>query len=248
MPKISIITPAYNASRFIGETIESVLIQSFKDWEMIIVDDCSKDNTFEIAESYARKDSRIKVIKNSENLRVAATRNVALDVATGEYIAFLDSDDIWMPDKLEKQLRFMEDNDYVLTYTDFQKYYTNTGERGKIIRAPNVMTKNKIAGNTAIGCLTVMVNRNKVGVFHMPLLNHCEDNCTWYEITSRGYKAYRLPEVLSLYRVTEGSLTHDKQSAAKKQWNVYKDYYHFGFVKCVFYFAKYAFHAVLREL
>lgn len=247
MPKISVITPAYNASEFLSETIESVLKQTFKDWEMIIIDDCSNDNTFEIANNYSKQDSRIKVIKNETNSGVAATRNHGLDVATGEYIAFVDSDDLWLPEKLEKQLSFMEESKYALTYTKFQKYITETKEKSKVIKAPKKMTAKKILGNTAIGCLTVMVNRKMVGDFHMPLLKHTEDNCTWQEILSRGYVAYGMQEVLSLYRISSNSLTSKKSSAAKQQWETYRKYYKFSFIKSFYYFTKYAFNAVIRH-
>ena len=108
MPKVSIITPAYNASQFLSETIDSVVEQTFKDWEMIIIDDCSSDDTVSIATEYTKKDKRIKVVRNKDNCGVAATRNHGLDVATGEYIAFIDSDDLWLPEKLEKQVRFIK--------------------------------------------------------------------------------------------------------------------------------------------
>ena len=124
MEIVSIITPAYKCRNTIEETYKSVLAQTFSDWEMIIIDDCSKDDTFNIASNYSRKDSRIRIIRNEVNSGVAATRNRGLDVALGSFIAFLDSDDIWYPEKLEKQIRFMEDNEYALTYTSYQNLVT----------------------------------------------------------------------------------------------------------------------------
>ena len=247
MPKVSVITPAYNAAEFLPETIDSVLQQTFLDWEMIIIDDCSKDNTFEIATNYATKDSRIKVIKNETNSGVAATRNHGLEIALGDFIAFIDSDDMWLPEKLEKQIRFMEENGYALTYTKYQNYITETKQKGRIIKAPKKMTAKKILGNTAIGCLTVMVNKKMVGDFRMPLLKHTEDNCTWQEILSRGYEAYGLQEVLSLYRISANSMTSKKTSAAKQQWETYRYHYKFSLIKSLYYFTKYAFHAVIKH-
>ena len=248
MPKVSIITPAYNAAEFLPETIESVLKQTFSDWEMIIIDDCSEDNTFEIATNYSVKDSRIKVIKNEVNSGVAATRNHGLDVASGDYIAFVDSDDMWLPEKLKKQIQFMEENGYALTYTKYQVFITETKEKGKIIKAPKKMTAKKILGNTAIGCLTVMVNKKIVGDFRMPLLKHTEDNCTWQEILSRGFLAFGLQEVLSLYRISRNSLTSKKSSAAKQQWETYRSFYRFSVVKSLYYFIQYAFNAVIKRI
>ncbi|MDD4493819.1 MAG: glycosyltransferase family 2 protein [Eubacteriales bacterium] len=248
MTKVSIVTPAYNATHYLKETVSSVQAQTFPDWEMIIVDDCSKDDTYKLACSLAKEDKRIKVIQHGKNEGVAAARNTALDASSGDYIAFLDSDDLWMPDKLEKQLAFMESNDYALTYTMYQKFQTDAGQRGKIIKAPKKMTANAIYGNTSIGCLTVIVNRKKVGAFHMPLIGHTEDNCTWQEILSRGYVAYGLNENLALYRESNNSLTGNKKKAAKQQWQTYREYYKFPVIKSTFYFVCYAFNAVKKHL
>ena len=248
MPKVSIITPAYNAASFLEETVKCVQEQTFSDWEMIIVDDCSKDNTYALARRLSEEDNRIKILQNDKNSGVAATRNKALDAAIGEYIAFLDSDDLWLPQKLEKQVDFMDTGQYVLTYTNYQKFNSETGERGqKVIRAPATMTAKRIYGDTSIGCLTVMVNRNKSGSFYMPPLGHTEDNITWQSILARGFTAYRLDEVLSLYREGNSSLTSGKKKAAKQQWQTYRDYYKFSIPKSAFYFSQYAFHALKKH-
>lgn len=247
MAKISVITPAYNAEKYISQTIESVIGQTFTDWEMIIVDDASKDNTYNIACEFAELDKRIRVIKQPINLGVAAARNIALDIATGEYIAFLDSDDLWMPDKLKKQYNFMENNKLALTYTMYQKFSDSDKQGGKVIKVPKEMTYKKIFGNTSIACLTVMVNRKMVGKFHMPPLIHTEDQCTWQEILSRGYKAYALNENLALYRESVGSLTNNKKSAALKQWNTYRKYHRFSVFKSFYYFCCYAINAIIKN-
>ena len=247
MKLISIITPAFNAAMCIEKTIESVLTQTYVNWEMLIVDDCSSDNTIEIVENYCRTDSRIKLIKHTTNQGVAAARNTALKQANGQYIAFLDSDDMWMPEKLETQYAFMEKNGYVLTYTAYQKYHSDTRKRGKIIRVPPVMTKQAIFYNTAIACLTVMVNVEKAGAFQMPCLEHTEDQCTWQEILGRGYRAHGLNENLALYRVSNHSLTANKGKAAQKQWRVYRDYHGFSIVKSAGYFIGYAWHAFVKH-
>lgn len=248
MPRVSVITPAYNAATYLEETVKSVQAQSFVNWEMIIVDDCSTDDTYPLARRLAETDARIKVLQNEKNSGVAATRNKALDAASGEYIAFLDSDDLWLPKKLEKQVAFMEKGQYVLTYTNYQKFNSQSGERqSKVIRAPAKMTARRIYGDTSIGCLTVMVNREICGLFHMPLLSHTEDNITWQEILAKGYTAYRLDEVLSLYREGNTSLTSGKKSAAKQQWQTYREYYKFSAPKSAYYFTQYAFHAVKKH-
>lgn len=249
MPKVSVITPAYNAENYISETIESVLKQTFQDWEMIIIDDCSTDYTNVFANEYAAKDPRIKVIKAPQNGGVAKARNIGLENATGEYIAFVDSDDLWKPEKLEKQMAFMKEKSCVLSYTDFQKFNTADGSLGKEIRCPKKMRANDILKNTAIGCLTVMVDKKKAGEFRMPLLNHTEDNCTWYHILKdTNQTAYNLGEVLSLYRDGNASMTNNKGKSAKQQWETYRCYFKFSRIKSAYYFTWYAINAVLRHI
>lgn len=248
MPKVSIITPAYNSGQFLPKTVESVERQTMTDWEMIVVDDCSKDDTYKLACEFAKKDKRIKVVQHKNNSGVAAARNTALDIAAGEYIAFLDSDDQWMPEKLERQLAFMEANRYALTYTSYQIFRSDTGELGKVIKVPPKMTHNAIYGNTIIGCLTVMVNRKMVGEFHMPLINHTEDQCTWQDILSRGYVAYGLQENLALYREGNVSLTNNKGHAMGKQWKTYRKYHKFSIVTSSYYFVCYAINAIAKRL
>lgn len=248
MPKVSVITPAFNVALFLEETIKSVQAQTFGDWEMIIVDDCSSDETFKIANDFSKNDSRIKVLQNEKNSGVAAARNKALDVAVGQYVAFLDADDLWLPKKLESQIKFMEAGQHVLTYTNYQKFDSDTGKRyGKIIKAPSTMSAKKIYGDTSIGCLTVMVDRTISGMFHMPIVEHTEDNITWQNILAKGFMAYRLDEVLALYRVGNKSLTSGKKKAAKQQWQIYREYYNFSIPKSALYFASYAFYAVKKH-
>jgi len=248
MPKVSVITPAYNAEQYLDKTIESVLAQTFLDWEMLIVDDCSLDHTYELASSYADKDTRIKVIKAPKNGGVAAARNIALSVADGQYIAFLDSDDIWLPNKLEKQVEFMKSNHYAFSYTDYQCFDSSSGQKGKIVRCPKTMSANDILKNTAIFCVTVMVDKTMTGVFKMPPLTHTEDNCTWYDILSRGFDAYKLPEVLALYRVGNASLTKNKGKSAKLQWSTYRKFYNFSVLKSGYYFFFYALNAIKKQI
>ncbi len=246
--KVSVITPAYNAEKYLEETIQSVRNQTYPNWEMIIIDDCSNDRTLEIAEECSREEERIKIIRQKYNMGAAFARNRGLDIATGKYIAFLDSDDLWLPEKLEKQLRFMEANDYVLTYTAYQKFNPETGEKNKIIRAPAKMTGKKIYGDTSIGCLTVMVNRERSGNFHMPVRDHTEDNITWQNILDRGgYTGYLLDEVLSQYREGNLSLTSSKINAAKQQWKTYREFYEFSVPRSAVYFIKYACNIVKRK-
>ena len=244
---ISIITPAYNASAYIEKTIESVKNQTYENWELIIVDDNSNDDTLDLITKYAGNDERILIVHNEINKGVAASRNIALKCSKGEYIAFLDSDDIWKKDKLDKQLSYMKANNYALTYTAYQKYNTSNNKIGKVIKIPSKMTYNKIFYNTAIACLTVIVNRGMVGDFSMPLIEHTEDQCTWQAILKRGYTAYGLDESLAFYRVGSNSLTSNKKKAIQGQWKTYREYYKFSFIRSFVYFSLYSINAVVKH-
>lgn len=245
---ISIITPAYNAEHYICETIKSVQAQTYQDWELIVVDDCSTDYTSVLVSEYAKSDTRIKLLKAPQNGGVAKARNLGLEKADGEYIAFVDSDDLWKPNKLEKQLAFMKEKGCVLSYTDFQKFNSADGSLAKVMRCPKKMRANDILKNTAIGCLTVMVDKKQSGEFRMPPLNHTEDNCTWYHILKdTNQTAYNVGEVLSLYRDGNASMTKNKGKSAKQQWNTYRCYFKFSRIKSAYYFMWYAINAVLRH-
>ena len=245
--KVSIITPAYNSGKYIDETIQSVINQTHKNWEMIIVHDCSSDDTQLIVKEYASKDKRIKLISNKENYGVAISRNIGLKKAKGKYVAFIDSDDLWDKEKLKKQLVFMENNTIYFSFSSYQKFDSNSGKKEKVINVPLVITANEILENTIIGCLTVMINREKIGDFYMPNLNHMEDNATWYSILKKGYNAYGIQEILAYYREGTASLTSSKAKAALQQWRVYRDYFHFTVMQSVTYFVKWGYHAVIKH-
>ncbi len=245
---ISIITPAFNAANFICETIESVQGQTCKDWEMIIVDDCSTDGTAVLVKGYSEKDSRIRIICARQNGGVANARNIGLEAAKGDYIAFIDSDDLWKPEKLEKQMAFMQEKGCVLSYSDFQKFNSEDGSLGKVMRCPKKMRASDILRNTAIGCLTVMVDKSQSGEFRMPPLGHTEDNCTWYHILKdTGQTAYNVGAVLSLYREGNASLTKNKGKSASMQWKTYREHFHFSVVRSAWYFMWYAVNALKRH-
>lgn len=244
---VSIITPAYNCEKFISQTIQSVLAQTYTNWEMIIVNDKSIDNTMDIVEHYLLKESRIKLINLENNSGVVIARNTALNAAKGRYIAFLDSDDCWKKDKLTKQLDFMKKNDYAFTYTSYE-HMNETGEKAlKKVKIPLQQNYNQGLKNTAIGCLTVIVDRDKVGRFEMPYLKHGEDYFTWLEIMKKGYNAYGLDESLALYRISNSSLSGNKFKVLKYQWNNYRHYEKISLIPCVYYFLCYVFNASIKH-
>ena len=245
---VSVIMPAYNSSEYISESINSVLHQTYQNWELIIIDDHSTDNTVDIVKEYCSRDPRVKLVVSEANNGVAAARNIGLQVAKGKYIAFLDSDDLWLPDKLKIQLSFMEKNHVAFSFSSYERFDSENKEKRAIVKAPEIITANDVLTNTVIGCLTVMVNKELVGNFRMPLLNHMEDNATWYTILSRGFTAYGLPTILARYRLHGKSLTQNKMKAAYNQWKVYRNYFLFNRIQSIQCFIKYGSNSLRRYL
>ncbi len=244
---VSIITPSYNSVNFIEETINSVITQTHQNWEMIIVDDCSKDNSVELIQEYVNKDSRIKLIQNKENKGAAETRNIALRIAKGKFIAFLDSDDLWLPQKLEKQLNFMKKNEIAFSFTSYQIIDEKGASIGKIVRAPNKISYSQYLKNTIIGCLTVIIDRSKVGVFEMPNIRSSQDMALWLLIMKRGFSAYGYDKVLSKYRLVTGSITSNKHKSAKSVWRVYREIEKLSFYTSVISFIGYAYNGLKKR-
>ncbi|MFP5112860.1 glycosyltransferase family 2 protein [Bacillaceae bacterium C204] len=245
---VSIITPTYNASKFITETIQSVKTQTFQNWEMIIVDDCSFDDTVGIVKREMELDPRIKLIELQKNGGPAYARNIGITTAKGTYLAFLDSDDLWVPQKLERQLLFMEKNNLAFTYTDY-RIMTEDGERTDVVfRVPARIEYKSLLKNTMIGTLTVMLDKRKVGRVQMPLHRDCsEDYGLWLSILSRGIHAHGLNEVLSIYRKCEHSLSSNKLVSARKTWNTYRKVEKINIPSALWYFANYSLHALKKH-
>lgn len=246
---ISIITPVYNAERFIEETIKSVQIQTYQNWELILVDDCSQDNSRLIIEKYAVGDSRIKLISLNENLGAAEARNKGLENAKGRFIAFIDSDDCWHREKLAQQLSFMLKQNYLFTYTNFAL----VNEKGEILKEfvdlPRQLDYYGLLKNTAIACSTVMIDRDTLGDFRMPLVRKGQDTATWLMLMrERDVIAHGLDQVLNYYRQVEGSISSNKWGAVKRTWNTYRNIEKLPLMKCLYYFGHYVFQAIKRRI
>ena len=244
---ISIITPSYNSSKYISETINSVISQTHKDWEMLIVDDCSKDNSVEIIQKLIKKDKRIKLIQLDQNVGAAEARNVALRQAKGNYIAFLDSDDLWVPEKLEKQLNYMKESDIAFSFASYDRI-TENGEYINTYYVPKVLNYHQHLKNTIIGTLTVMIDKGKIGYFEMPLIRSSHDMALWCIILRRGFNAYGINEILGHYREVSTSNTAKKWKAAQDVWKVYTQLEKIGVLKSAYYFCNYAFNAVKKRI
>lgn len=205
---VSIITPTYNCGRFIAETIESVLAQTYTNWEMLIVDDCSTDNTKEIVEQYQNKDPRIKYQCLARNSGAAVARNIALRMSKGRWMAFLDSDDLWKPEKLEHQLDFMVKNNYGFTCTEREVIDEVSKVMGIYVTGPDHVSKFGMYCYCWVGCLTAMYDRNVVGLVQIPNLKKNNDYAMWLKVI-RKCDCYLLKESLAFYRIRKGSISHD---------------------------------------
>jgi len=239
-PLISVITPAYNAEKFIQETIESVLAQVYTNWEMIIVDDCSTDKTVKYIKNYEKEDSRIKLFQLETNSGSAVARNTAMRHASGKYIAFLDSDDLWYPEKLRKQVVFMQEKDIAFSFTKYIRMEEDGTLRNAISRAPESVGYHDLMKHCVIGCLTVMIDKEKIGSLEMVDIRTRQDYVYWLTITKMGYRAYGFPEVLAKYRSVDNSISSNKLKAAKRQWYVYREIEKQNLLKSIYYFVHYA--------
>ena len=195
---VSIIMPSFGTAPFIAESIESVQAQSYKNWELIIVDDCSPDNTDDVVRPYL-SDERIKYLKNEKNSGAAVSRNRALREAKGKWIAFLDSDDLWMPEKLEKQIRFMEKNGYCFSYTNYAEIDTEDHRNGITVTGPKKVTKIGFFNYCWPGCLTVMYDAEAIGLIQIADIKKNNDYAMWLKVCQKA-DCYLLDEELALYR------------------------------------------------
>lgn len=233
--KVSIICPAYNSEKYIEQTLDSIFSQTLQDFEIIIVDDCSKDKTIDIVKKY--NDPRIKLFNNTENKGAAYCRNLALEKASGEYIAFLDTDDLWLPTKLEKQIKFMEENKYDFSYTPYEEIDENGQKMNRLVNGPKKITKRKFRHMDYVGCLTVMYKRSIYPNLHIPNdLMKNNDYAMWLLLSEKA-NCYLLNECLASYRRhTSGSISSGKKSKLfKYHIELYKKLYGFGKVKAFLY-------------
>ncbi|MDX8047090.1 glycosyltransferase family 2 protein [Gracilibacillus sp. S3-1-1] len=238
---VSVITPTYNSETYIRETIESVRQQTYSNWEMVIVDDASTDQTISIIQEYQKADDRIRLITLQTNQGAAVARNTAMEHAQGRYIAFLDSDDRWLPEKLAKQLAFMQEHDYAFTYTGYERVQENEDgtTTNKEVEMPSKATYTELLKSCVIGCLTVMLDREKITDIRMSNIRARQDYALWLNLTRRGYTAYALQESLALYRVRGNSISSNKIKMAKQNWIVYRQIEKLSLLKSAWYFAHY---------
>lgn len=246
--QVSIITASYNCATFLPKTVESVLSQTYSDWEMIIVDDCSSDRSAEIAKFFAQKDSRIRLIQLNENSGSAVARNKAIEVARGRYIAFLDSDDLWLPQKLEKQIAFMQNNGHAITYAGYERIDERGESLGQTVKPPLKITYNDMLKKSHIGCLTAVYDTKKLGKVMMPLIRKRQDYGLWLKILKRVDFAYCCNDVLAQYRVRKGSISSNKFDLPKFHWHLYREEENLSFIKSLYYVMYYIMNSFMDKL
>ena len=231
---VSIIMPNYNSAEYIGRAIESVLAQSYSNWELWFVDDCSTDNSLEIINRY--DDPRICTIKNASNFGAAASRNKAIEKAKGRWIAFLDSDDLWDRDKLQSQLLFMDKTQTAFSFTAYKVINNNDEVIAQFFPKKDVYDYNTILKHCYIGCSTVMYDCKHLGKVYMPIeAVKREDFACWLKILKSGMNAACFHQFLTLYRVHNGSVSSNKLKMIKYQWNVYRNIEGLSITKTLYY-------------
>jgi teichuronic acid biosynthesis glycosyltransferase TuaG len=246
MPLVSIITPSWNVERLIGETILSVQAQTLGDWELLIADDCSTDNTTAVIESYAAKDARVKLIRQPRNGGPALARQAAIEQAKGRFIAFLDSDDLWLPAKLERQVAFARQHRAALSFTAFRRINEDGSITGRLIAVPDSLTYDQLLKNTSIATLTALVDRDIAGNFAMKNEGY-DDFCLWLSILKLGHVAWGLNEDLARYRVRGVSVSSRRGRAAGWVWHIYRNVERLSLLKSAWCFAHWAARAWLKR-
>lgn len=239
--------PVHDACATLEQSVSSVCAQSFQDWELLIVDDASSDGSDKIARALGAKDARIRVLEMESNKGAAAARNHALAHAQGRYIAFLDADDLWHPEKLTRQLAFMQDNNAALCCTA----YARMAPSHALIEQVNVETKisyNNLLQRNLMGCLTVVYDTAELGKVDMPLLTRQQDYALWLQLARRANGAYGLNEVLAIYRVGQGTLSSNKAAGAYDIWRIYRKCEGLGIITSAWYFAHYAWYGLRHRL
>jgi teichuronic acid biosynthesis glycosyltransferase TuaG len=246
MPLVSIITPSWNVEGLIEETVRSVQAQTFADWELLIADDCSTDQTPEIIAEIGERDPRVKLIRQQKNGGPALARQAAIDRAQGRYLAFLDSDDLWLPEKLTRQLAFAREKRAALSYTAFRRINETNTVTGRLIEVPASLTYGQLLKNTAIATLTAMVDREIAGPVVMKNEGY-DDFCLWLSILARGHTAFGLNEDLARYRVRGSSVSSRPMRSAKWVWQIYRNVEHLSLVRSAWCFVHWGARAWLKR-
>ncbi len=247
-PLVSIITPSYNSADFIAETIQSVKAQTYQNWEMLITDDGSTDNTIAIIETYTKHDPRIKLYRS--NLRSgspAAPRNRSIKEAKGKYIAFLDSDDLWEPFKLSEQVEFAETNQYAVVFSHYEKIMYDGQRNGRLVMTANQYDYRDLLKTDGIPWLTLMIRKDAIGSLSF-IKEKKEDYIFLLALLRKGFIAYNTGKMHALYRITPNSRSGNKLKMVRSQWNIIRKYESVGLLKSIYCMAIYLFCGLRKYL
>jgi glycosyltransferase involved in cell wall biosynthesis len=245
---VSIITPCYNDENFIGEAINSVLSQSYENWEMLVVDDCSTDRSAEIIHSFCEKDNRISYYKTDVPTgSPIIPRNIAIEKANGRFIAFLDSDDVWFPTKLEHQIPFFSDEKTAVVFSNHEKINEQGERKNRLIIAPEIVTYKRLLKENPIRNSSGIYDTQKVGKVYLQNIKH-EDFILWLDILKKGFIARNTKTSEILYRIRKNSISGNKFRAATWTWNIYKNVEKLGVLASLYYFLQYSIRAGLKHL
>lgn len=230
-PLVSVIMPAFNSEAFIKEAIYSVQGQSHQNWELFIIDDASDDSTVAVVEEISARDNRIHLIKNTENLGPGPSRNAGTEAATGDFIAFLDADDLWLSHKLEVQLRFMEQENQVMCFSSYILINESGTNTGKFVEALPVLSYHKLLRSNYVGNLTGIYNVQKLGKIYAPNIRKRQDWAIWLQILKKTGECKGILQPLAAYRVRKESLSNNKTALLSYNFRIYKEFLNFGFWK-----------------
>ena len=243
---VSIVVPVHNAERFVDEAIRSVLAQTYSDWELILVDDGSTDKSADVIIKH--KSNKVKIVSLAKNVGAAKARNRGIREARGRYLCFLDADDLWTPEKLEKQVKFMQEKDCAFSFTGYEFADVEGRPNGKVVCIPSTMTYKQALRNTTIWTSTVMFDLQKLTRKDVLMPDIAsEDTATWWNVLRKVERAYGLDEALSYYRRSRGTLSANKAVAIQRIWNLYRKHEGLGLVQSSANFVGYAFNAVRRR-
>lgn len=243
---VSVVMPVYNASKYLDETIQSVLNQTYENFELIMIDDCSKDNSLEIARRYEAQDPRVRVIAGETNQGVARVRNRGILEAKGEYIALLDSDDVWVDTKIERQVRLLESEGAEIAYCSYDFIDENSNEVLKPFIVPETTNYKKMLASSVISCSTALIDSQLLKAHPFKPEFYHEDYVLWMELLALPAKAVGDPTVLAHYRQVTGSRSNNKKNAAIQRWKTYREALELGFIESVVAFVAYALRGVMK--
>lgn len=240
-PKVSIIVPLYNTKKMLSETIESVFSQTYTNWEMIIVDDCSTDGSYEYAMTFSEQDKRIKVFKMDYNSGPGAATKYGFEMSNGELIAFLDSDDLWEPVKLERQINFMLNHDYEFTCTNYEQINENGESLKRIMKCKNKADYKTVLRTCPVGSSTVVITSSLLKKVEIPSIRKNNDYSLWLRILKVYPYIYGMQENLMRYRVWSQSISHNKLKKVKYSWKVFREYENLSLIYSTFLILEWAF-------